>query len=270
MKTRIVNDESLLRRLVENSDESATIAMLIQLCRESRELRHWLWEEFGRDAKVREDFSKIVGNPAVPPVRRFIELTSSGPVWLEECRLLREQFPARIYGGLTWNEVMQLVRHYQAGTIDLGVFLLVDQWQKAGKSSPALKWAGTEFLEGVIPSGRRRLLRHLEKALAFLKGYKNKAKRRAMLGYGDRWKMHVMLHILRHPSGCYRTRELCAHLATLGFKISAKDMRRFCARHGIRRDMRPGRPPKQPGVKATARHFNPTGTHESKQAAGGA
>jgi hypothetical protein len=166
-------------------------------------------------------------------------------VWLEECRRLREQFPARIYGGLTWNEVMQLVRHYQAGTIDLGVFLLADEWQKAGKSSPALKWAGTEFLEGVIPSGRRRLLRYLEKALAFLKGYKDKTKRRAMLGYGDRWKMRVMLHILQHPSECYRTRELCAHLATLGFKISAKDMRRFCARHGIRRDMRPGRPPKQ-------------------------
>jgi hypothetical protein len=266
---RSKGDESLLRRLAENSDESATLAMLIQICRESPELRHWLWEDFVREAKVREDFAKIVGSPAASQVRRFIELTSDGPAWLEERRRLREQMPAGIYGGLKWDEVTRLIRHYQAGTIDLGVFLLAQTWIKDGKPSPLLRWAGLEFLERVLPSGRRRLLRHLERALAFLKGYENKANRRAMLGYADRWKMHVLFYMLGHPAASYRTRDLCAHVAPLGFRISAKDMRRFCARHGIRRDMRPGRPPRQPGAKATAKYFNPAGTHKSKQAAGG-
>lgn len=36
----------------------------------------------------------------------------------------------------------------------------------------------------------------------------------------------------------YRAREVRAHLATLGLKISSLDFRRFCKRHGIRRDER--------------------------------
>ncbi len=261
-------DESLLRRLAENSNESATVAMLIQLCRESPQLRHWLWEDFGREAKVREDFAEIVGNPAAPSVGRFIELTEDGPAWLEERQRLREQMPAGIYGGLKWGEVTRLIRHFQAGTIDLGVFLLAHSWRKDGKASPLLRWAGLEFLERVLPSGRRRLLVHLERALAFVNGYKNKANRRAMLGPADRWKMHVLFYMLRHPAASYRTRDLCAHVKTLGMTVSAREMRRFCVRHHIRRDMRAGRPPRKPGAKATPKYFNPTGTRRKKKGGG--
>jgi hypothetical protein len=263
---RSEGDESLLRRLAENSDESATLAMLIQLCRESPELRHWLWEDFGRDAKVRENFAEVVDNPAELPMRGFIELTSDGASWLEERRRLREQMPAGIYGGLKWDEVTRLIRQFQAGTIDLGVFLLADSWRKGGKASPLLRWAGLEFLELVLPSGRRRLLLHLERTLAFLKAYEDKANRRSMLGYADRWKMHVMFYILRHPAPSYRTRDLCAHAASLGVKVTARVMRQFCIRHGIRRDMRAGRPPRQPGAKGTPKYFNPTGTRNRRKA----
>ena len=130
-----------------------------------------------------------------------------------------------------------------------------------------LRWAGLEFLELVLPSGRRRLLLHLERALAFLNAYEDKANRRSMLGYADRWKMHVMFYVLRHPAPSYRTRDLRAHIASLGIRVSAKVMRQFCIRHGIRRDMRAGRPPRQPGVKGTPKYFNPTGTRKGKQAA---
>lgn len=264
---RSESDESLLRRLAENNDESATLAMLVQLCRESSQLRHWLWEDFGRDAKVREIFAQVVGNPAAPPIGEFIELTSDAASWLKERRHLREQMPAGIYGGLKWDEVTRLIRQFQAGTIDLGVFLLAHSWRKDGKASPRLRWAGLEFLELVLPTGRRRLLLHLERALAFLNAYEDKANRRAMLGFADRWKIHVLFYMLRHPAVSYRTRDLCAHLRPLGFRISAKKMRRFCVRHRIRRDMRAGRPPRQPGAKGTSKYFNPTGTRKSRKAA---
>ncbi|HTB79561.1 MAG TPA: hypothetical protein VK717_01610 [Opitutaceae bacterium] len=242
MNPRVANDESLFRRLAENNDESATVAMLTQLCRESPELRHWLWEDFARDAEVRTKFARIVDSAGSAPAGAFSELTNDAGSWRKERRKLREQTPAALYGGLTWKEIMKLIRQHQAGTIDIGVFVLAHDWRKAGKASPLLKWAGAEFLELVIPSGRRRLLQHLNKTLTFLKSYENKAKRRAALGHADRWKLHVLFYILQHPRESYRTRELRAHLATVGLQISAKETQRFCARHGIRRDMSAGRP----------------------------
>ena len=71
---------------------------------------------------------------------------------------------------------------------------------------------------------------------------KSKTKRRASLGYSDRWKLHALFYMLRHPRESYRTRELRAHLATLKLNVGTKEIRRFCTRHGIRRDVRAGRP----------------------------
>jgi len=235
-------DESLLRRLAENTDETATVALLVALCRQSPELKHWLWEDFGRDAKVRAKFAKLVATPDAKFAGGFRDLTPDARARREEARRLREQIPARRYGGLTWNGVTTLVRHYQAGTVDLGVFLLAHDWQTAGKSTPALMWAGIELLELTVPTGRRRPLKHLNKALAFLKKYETPAQRRSSFGYADWWKLHALFYILRHPCDSYRTRDLRGHLAEIGLEISAKDIRRFCTRHGIRRDMRAGRP----------------------------
>ena len=48
--------------------------------------------------------------------------------------------------------------------------------------------------------------------------------------------------VLNHPQPSYRTGEFVAHLATKKIRVSGKLVRRFCAHHGIARDMRPGRP----------------------------
>jgi hypothetical protein len=134
------------------------------------------------------------------------------------------------------------VHRYQAGGLDLGVFLSVREWRVTGKASPALMWAGLAFLEAVFPSGRRRLLKHLHEALSFVKELEDKAKRRSAIGYADWWKLHVLFYMLRNPAECYRTRELRAHLPTLGLESSTKEIRRFCTRHGIKRDGCAGRP----------------------------
>lgn len=241
-RSRTKTDESLFKRLAENTDESAAAALLTLLCRQSPELRHWLWEDFGRKADVRKKFAETVKNLASPPVAGFADLTGDiGPLREEE-RRLREQFPARIYGGLTWSEVVTLLRHHQAAGVDLGAFMLARGWQTTRKASPLLMWAGIEFLDLAISSGHRRLLKHLNRALLFLKQCESKAKRRSALGLTDWWKLQVLFYLLKHPKTSYTIRGLLAHLAALGLRPAAQDLRRFCARNGIRRDMRAGRP----------------------------
>jgi hypothetical protein len=241
-RSRTKTDGPLFKRLAENTDESATVGLLTQLCRESPELRHWLWADFGRSAQVRKKFAEIVKDPGSLPATGFADLTNDNVALREEARRLREQFPARIYGGLTWSEVMTLVRHHQAAGVDLGAFVLARDWQKTGKASPLLMWAGIEFLDLAIASGHRRLLKHLNRALVFLKQCESKAKRRSALGFTDWWKLQVLFYLLKHPQASYTIRELIAHLTALGLKPAAQDLRRFCARNGIRRDMRAGRP----------------------------
>jgi hypothetical protein len=244
-QTTAKKNELVLHRLLENSDESATAALFLQLYRQSPELRHWLREDYARDAKLRTRFDTVALNGEPPQVIRFAEFTDDNHAWREERRRLKAQLSDGLYGGLTWNEVMQLIHHRQAGALDLGAFLLVREWREAGHASPRLMCAGLALLESVIPSGRRRLLKHLHEALAFVKKYKNKTQRRTVVGYADWWKLNVFFYMLRHPQESYCTRELRAHLATQKLDISAKDIRRFCARHNIRRDMRAGRPRKK-------------------------
>jgi hypothetical protein len=61
-------------------------------------------------------------------------------------------------------------------------------------------------------------------------------------------------YLLRHPSPSNRTRELQSHLASLGLRVTSKEVRRFCAHHGIRRDMRAARPRTIPDVKRRRRN----------------
>src|SRR5882672_1952315 len=92
------NDDSLLRRLVEHNDESAAVALLTELCRQSPELRHWLWEDFGRNATVRAKFAKAVANAGTLPAGSFAELTLDVSFWREMRKELKAQMPAGIYG----------------------------------------------------------------------------------------------------------------------------------------------------------------------------
>lgn len=260
------NSDLLLRRLVENNDESATAALFLQLYRESPELRHWLREDYARDAKLRAKFDGLAMRADPPVVARFAELTDDNDSWREEQSRLKSQMPAGFYGGLTWSEVVQLVHHYQAGTLDPGTFLLVRQWREAGKATPALMWAGLAFLESVFPSGKRRLLKHLNQAFDFVKKYENKTERRTALGFADWWKLNVLFYILGHPRESYRTRELRAHLATLGLDIGTRDMRRFCKRHRIKRDIQAGRPRKRTPAPALAQTTRPTVKRSNRRA----
>jgi hypothetical protein len=242
---RAPKSESLFRALAGANEESAAATAFMELYRHSAALRHWLREDYARNAKLRAQFDGRAMASGSATVVKFAELTDESASWQEEQRRMRAEVSGKFYGGLSWAEVEKLVLHYQAGTLDLGVFLLAHEWRQAGEDasrSPTLQRGAVQLVDLALRFGQTRLLKHLARASRFLRVYSDKPKRRSMVGYADWWKLHTLLYILRHPCEAYRTRELRAHLSMLGLNVSTKDMRRFCTRHGISRDMRAGRP----------------------------
>lgn len=237
-----LSTEPVLQRL-SASNEGASLALVTDLCRQCPELRLWLWSDFARSQEVQREFARLVDDPEAALPSSFSDLTAEGRPWREEQRLIRETVSARSFGGLSRSEVEILIRRYQAGNIDLGTFLLTHDWE-AGKASPSLTWAGLAFLDSLLPNRNWRVHSHLGKTFTFLRRFGSEAKRRASFSPSDWWKARVLFYLLRHPRASYRTRELRAHLKTLGVEVSTKDIRRFCTRHGIRRDERAGRPRK--------------------------
>ncbi len=228
------------------------------MCRQFPDLRTWLLEDFGQDAKTRANFLAFVerGDLTGEAMSNgFAELAGELDGWREEKRRMKAQLPAhatRPFGGLTRDEMEMLVRRYEARTLSLNVFLLARDWRKVGEAAKASPWllqAGAELLDTAIRSGETRQLAELGHAVELLAGLDPRRLRTAF-GYADWWKLHALVYMLRHPREAYRTREVRAHLATLGLRISSLDFRRFCKRHGIRRDMRAGRPPTRTGTPA--------------------
>jgi hypothetical protein len=243
---RVPPNQAILACVVENS-ATAAIQLLADLCRQLPELHDWLREDFARNEHVRERFNLMVKASAPPEIANgFASLNGEDRPWQAERQRLRHNGHApRIYGGLTFAEMERLFRRYEAGTIDLGTFLLAHQWNEVRQSAripPELMRASVVFLDAVSRAGDRRLLRHYYKAISFLRAYAEVPQRRRTVGYAEWWKLRVLLFMLHHPRESYRTRDLRAHLAGLGLAVSSLDLRRFCTRHGIRRDMRAGRP----------------------------
>lgn len=225
------------------SDDDAAFRLFTQLCRSSPALREWLWEEFARKPKTRAQFSAILAqqNP-YHDTEAFME---NRPLQIEAAKL-RESVSGRIYGGLKWSEVEALIRHYQAGKLDLGTFVLTTEWHQADAAAPVpprLAAATVEWFKAIVGGRETRLLRHAEKTVRLLASLEKAPKRRALFGHTDWWKLNVLFYMLRHPRESYRTREFRAHLAEVGIEVGTKDIRRFCTRHGIKRDVRAGRPP---------------------------
>lgn len=234
-------NDPVMRRL-SAGDEAACLGMMVHLCRMFPPLRAWLCDEFARDAKVRERFARVVDERSETSPERFIDLTDDVQAWREERRQLKATLSTRPFGGLTLSEVETLIRRFQAGTIDLGTFQLVREWHTTGRASPAVMWAGLQFLDSLLPARAWRLHKHLRKAFSFHLHFGKQAKRRAAFAPAGWWKTQVLLYMLGHPRPSYRTGELREHLASLGVEVSTKDLRRFCSLHGIRRDVRGGRP----------------------------
>lgn len=237
------SDSLAALRAFTESDDDGAFRLFARLCRASPALREWLWEEFARKPTTRAKLASALARTDKGDDAAVFSVESHS--LRIEAATLREKVPARIYGGLTWNEVEGLVRHYQAGKLDLGTFLLVNEWRHKNSSadqSPRLTLASVEWFGQVVREGDTRLLQHVGKTLRFLASLEKAPKRRGLFGHTDWWKLNVLFYMLRHPRESYRTREFRTYLADLGIEVGTKDIRRFCGRHGIRRDARAGRP----------------------------
>lgn len=234
----------LLERLLADSEESAAVRLFVDLCRGSSALRTWLWDEFAGNAEARKEFARWLESDAPPPPR-FAILGGASALREAEAEAIRARLPAQPYGGLTLEALKALLVEHQAGKIDPAAFVFALQWQKqngAAATSPALVSGARDFLARALAEGGATLLRDLGKAAEFARSYAQRGQRRASLGFADWWKLQLLLYILRHPAPAYSTRELCAHLTSLGLHANAREVRRYCIEHGIRRDMRAGRP----------------------------
>lgn len=228
----------------------AFLRLLADICRRFPDLREWLFEDFARGAQTRANFLALIEKETLAgesTADGFAEMAGELGPWLQEKNRIQAKVPARAvrpFGGLTWDEMESLVRRYEARTLRLDVFLLVRDWRKAGeaaKASPKLLRASAGLLDQAIRSGDTKLLTQLVQAVQFLSELEQ-GRLQSSFGYADWWKLHALVYMLRHPREAYRTREVRAHLATLRLEISSLDFRRFCNRHGIRRDERAGRP----------------------------
>lgn len=241
---KVTAADSTLRAFTE-SDDDAAFRLFLRLCRSSPSLREWLWEEFARKPKTR---AKVATHLASPTAAEDVDaLVENRPLHLEAAKL-RANVSARIYGGLTWGEVENLIRHYQAGKLDLDTFLLVSEWRRLNGSAPAsprLIAATADWFAAAVGKGKARHLRHAEKTLGLLSALEKTPKRRGLFGHTDWWKLNVLFYMLRNPRESYRTREFRSYLADLGIEVGTKDIRRFCSRHGIRRNVQAGRPASQ-------------------------
>jgi hypothetical protein len=232
----------------------AFLRLLADICRRFPELREWLFEDFARDTQTRANFLALIEKDSLADegsANGFAEMAGELGPWLQEKHRIHANLPARAvrpFGGLTWDEMESLVRRYEARTLRLDVFLLVRDWRKAGeaaKASPKLLRTSADLLDQAIRSGDTKLLTQLVHAVQFLTDLEQ-GRLQSAFGYADWWKLHALVYMLRHPREAYRTRDVRAHLTTLRLEISSLDFRRFCNRHGIRRDERAGRPRTHP------------------------
>ena len=234
--------------LLAEDGESAAVALLAWLNRQTPALRVWLWDEFARSPKTRAEFRRLVESHNGKADSLALAHTSGEDRarTLEAARLARgwrAEADGRPYGGLSRPEVERWIRRYQAGAVHPGAFLLAHAWRKTAEGqpvSPALLRASGAFLTEALVRGRTELLTQLVRGTDFLKT--KSAVGRGIYGHTHRWKVSVLLYILNHPKPAYRVRELRTHLTGQRIKVNGKVIRRVCAEHGIARDKRAGRP----------------------------
>ena len=243
----------VLDLLNEDADQAA-VASFVELCRQSTALRGWLWQEFAISPKTRANFAHFLDSPDSETADRrdvLAQLAGEGKAFGEEKVRLKRSAPGnavRAFGGLSRQEVEHLCRHYQAGSFDLGAFLLVHAWRQLARDASEIPVpvarASVAFLADAIAGRRSDLLKRLVKVAGYFDRNEVGKIDRITYGHAQWWKLCVLLYLLNHPKHSYRTNELCAYLKEQRLKVDPRDIRAFCAKHSIARDSHAGRPRK--------------------------
>ncbi|OAM91859.1 hypothetical protein OH491_07345 [Termitidicoccus mucosus] len=244
--------------LSADSNDSACVALFMQLLRESPGLRRWLATAF-LEPRTRSRLARYLRDKERPPrhasQRRHLLAWlahSSHAFETDIARLAHARMPvsAAPYGGLTRGQVAGLIRRCQSGgegDVALASFLLARAWRQAPADAPpnaSLLVMSSLFLQAVFAGDAPSvpLIRHLTKAMEFFHGHPRGSITRTHYGHASWWKLSVLHYMLNHPRPRYCTRDFIKHLDAQKITVDAKDLRRFCKKHHIARDTRPGRP----------------------------
>jgi hypothetical protein len=247
MPDSLAND---LFSLLAESRENASARLFVRLLKHSPELRHWLNSAF-LETRTRARLDACLAGAAKPPedARNFLAwLAHSDEPRIEEQTRLKSKLTrkksvavAGTYGGLSRARVVQLIRKHQAGGIHLAPFLLIHAWRN-NLPDAVLLLASARYCERALARSSPGLVRQLGKAAEFYREKPPGSINRAHYGLTIWWRLSVLHYLLNHPKPAYRTGELKRHLASLGITVEPNDIRRFCKKHSIARNSRPGRP----------------------------
>ena len=232
----------LLRELTL-PDEAAELQLLIDLCRRSLRVRSWLFGRFAHEPATRAAFRASLADPTL----------SNEWLWpraLRNALLPESGHPAPgegPHGGLSEMQVLALIKGYQAGLLDVTAFVLARLWRQFLRSDRkdvplALQLASARHWGAMANDDSGRMVRDLSKVLRFFRERSGRTVGEEDFGHANSWKIHVLVHILDHPRPSYKADDLHRSLPTKYRHVARRELHRFCRRHGIRRDQRPGRP----------------------------
>lgn len=230
-------------------DDASELRHFAELCRISPRVRTWLFVRFAKEPDTQAKFRAFLRDPTSSPGGLW------SPILEREVVSTPPQVPATDgpFGGLSEAAIWALIKLYQAGHINVLTFLLVRVWRQlaaANQPPPPALWRATlDHWATLVDDGDGHLLRDLRRAVAFFRERPDELSGQSDSDQ-DSWKVHLLLHILDHPQPCYRVRDLCDKLPDKFRRIrrsgypfvDLREIRRFCEKHGIRRDRRAGRP----------------------------
>lgn len=219
--------------------EAGELAALADLCRRSLRVRAWLFGRFAAEPATQAAFRRYLADPAAPepwghgsrriaPAAQADPPPGTGP-----------------YGGLPETEILALIKGYQAGALDVAAFVLVRLWRRflgAGqREAPfALQAATMRYWAELACDRSGAIARDLAEVLRFFRTRADRPIGEADFGHSCSWKIHLLVYLLDHPKRCYKTGELHTSLPAQHRQINRREVRDFCALHGIRRDPTPG------------------------------
>ena len=237
--------------LLNDTDQTAAVALLVSLLRNTHGLRQWLRVAM-LDSDMRHRFEDYLDGKLSPPAsqtsgRNLLAWVAGIKGSLDETDHLRDAYgsTATTYGGLTGNQVFALIRRHQAGPLALAPFLLVAVWRKAATDQtalPAALRATQKFFEAGIIHDNPALLRQLAHAAEFFQGHGLTKIGKSHYGHAKWWQLNILAYMLANPRPAYRTREFYQHLVSQKIHVDSADIRRFCRKQKIARDNRQGRP----------------------------
>lgn len=229
-------------------DDASELRHFAEVCRSSPRVRTWLFGRFAAESETQEKFRAFLRNGATVPDGLW------SPVLANEVASNPPAVPATDgpYGGLSEAAIWALIKQYQAGRINVMTFLLVRVWRQlaaANRKPPPAVWRATlEHWAAIVAGSDGALIRDLTHAVAF---FDDQPVGVVAGAEGDSWKIHVLLYVLDHPQPAYRVGDLFDHLPEKFRRVrrngnpyvERREIRKFCEKHGIRRDQRAGRRP---------------------------